>query len=366
MHYKNHPFKLYTGKRLDDMVESIRAIGIIKTPLVRPVVGGNRDGSALGNNQNYYEILSGHNRIVAAEMAGFTGVYCRVFEGLTDNEAHLIVTESNLFQRSFLDLSHSERAAALATQYEAMKKQGKRNDLVGEIRRLMEYPDLLTAKNKSDNADMMTDGNKGQNADMIVNRNKRQNTDEGDDLGAKPTSGQIVPEPREGRDRDVLGEKYGLDGRTISRYIRINNLIDHFKDWLDNKELTMGAAYQLAFTSKDYQEVLWDYITERKLSINEKQAKKIRYYIEQKIIHEDILDKLYGIGEYANQDNKPKKPKPTVNLKYKRRQLEYYFPENVSDETISKTILEALDFYKQYYGKIRVVVGDGGNQHSSR
>jgi ParB family chromosome partitioning protein len=119
--YPDHPFALYEGKRMDDMIESIREYGVISPIVVRPVA------------QNKYEILSGHNRVEAAMRAGLTEVPAIVKIDLSDDEAALIVTESNLIQRSFADLKHSERAVVLKNHLEAMKKldgQGKRNDLL--------------------------------------------------------------------------------------------------------------------------------------------------------------------------------------------------------------------------------------------
>ena len=96
--FKSHPFKLYEGKRFTDMAESIKANGVMLPIIVRP------------SENSTHEILSGHNRVNAAKAAGLDTVPAIVREGLTEDEAKLIVTETNLLQRSFADLSHSERA----------------------------------------------------------------------------------------------------------------------------------------------------------------------------------------------------------------------------------------------------------------
>jgi len=98
--YTNHPFKLYEGDRLDDMVRSIKELGVLMPVIVRP------------NEDETYEILSGHNRANAAKLAGLKEIPVIIKTGLSDDEAKLIVTETNLVQRSFADLSHSERAFA--------------------------------------------------------------------------------------------------------------------------------------------------------------------------------------------------------------------------------------------------------------
>ncbi len=90
-----------------------------------------------------YEILSGHNRANAAKEAGLEVIPTVIKEGgLTKEEAILIVTETNLMQRSFTDLAHSERATVIATRHDAMKSQGVRNDLLAEIEKLSKAPNL--------------------------------------------------------------------------------------------------------------------------------------------------------------------------------------------------------------------------------
>ena len=125
--YADHPFKLYEGERLDDMVRSVKELGVIVPVIVRPL-------------DEDYEILSGHNRVNAAKIAGLKKVPVIIKTGLTDEEAKLIVTETNLVQRSFADLSHSERAVALKMHLEALKEsnggQGTRTDLLDEIKTL--------------------------------------------------------------------------------------------------------------------------------------------------------------------------------------------------------------------------------------
>ena len=124
--FANHPFKLYEGERLNDMTRSIKEMGVLLPVIVRPNP----------KDKVNYEILSGHNRVNAAQRAGLTFVPVIIKEGLSDDEAKLIVTETNLVQRSFSDLSHSERAIALKQHMEVVRKQGKRSDLIDEIERL--------------------------------------------------------------------------------------------------------------------------------------------------------------------------------------------------------------------------------------
>ena len=114
--YHNHPFTLYTGKRLEDMVESIKENGILN-----PII-------ALKKETGSYEILSRHNRVNAARLADLKTVPCIVKENLSDKEAYTYVIETNLMQRSFSDLLSTEKALVLKMRYEKIARQGKRND----------------------------------------------------------------------------------------------------------------------------------------------------------------------------------------------------------------------------------------------
>ena len=121
--FHNHPFKLYEGQRLDDMVESIREHGIMIPILVRMYKGK-------------LEILSGHNRLNAAILAGLTEVPVIEKIGLTEKEAYTYVIETNLIQRGFSELLPSEQAAALEIEYDKVISQGKRNDIIREIEKM--------------------------------------------------------------------------------------------------------------------------------------------------------------------------------------------------------------------------------------
>ena len=114
--YHDHPFILYTGKRLDDMVESIKENGILNPIIV------------LKKEDGAYEILSGHNRVKT--------VPCIIKENLSEEQTYTYVIETNLMQRSFSDLLPTEKAFVLKMRYEKIASQGKRNDLQKDINNL--------------------------------------------------------------------------------------------------------------------------------------------------------------------------------------------------------------------------------------
>ena len=188
--FQGPPFRLYTGERFSDMVESIRQNGILMPLIVRRI---------FGDPAHDYEMLSGHNRMNAGQAAGLEGAWCVVKEGLSDAEAMMYVVETNLLQRSFSDLLPSEKAAVLTLRYSEMFSQGKRNDIQRELEEL------------------------------------------------ERGSGTCGSDFHKSRNRDVLGEDYALTGRQVATYLRINRLCDGLKLRLDEKLLTQASAVSLSY-----------------------------------------------------------------------------------------------------------------------
>ncbi len=115
--FKNHPFKLYDGEKLNDLVESIKEYGILSPVIAREI-----------ENQEELEILSGHNRVNAAKIIGLETVPT-IIKNVDDDTAQIIVAEANFRQRQ--DFLPSEKARAYKMQLDALKRQGRKrgNDL---------------------------------------------------------------------------------------------------------------------------------------------------------------------------------------------------------------------------------------------
>lgn len=118
--YGKHPFTLYTGERLDDMVQSVKSNGILTPIIVRDAAGK-------------YEILAGHNRTNAAKIAGLTTVPAVVKTNLSDEDAEMYVIETNLMQRGFKDLCTSEQAAVVALRHSKMFDEDKLKAIHDEL-----------------------------------------------------------------------------------------------------------------------------------------------------------------------------------------------------------------------------------------
>jgi ParB family chromosome partitioning protein len=111
---RDHPFKVQDDKAMDDLVGTIKEHGIMTPATVRP----EKDG-------NGYEIIAGHRRQMASQLAGYRNMPC-IVRNMTDDEAILAMTDDNLRQRE--TILPSEKALSLKMQYEAIKHQGARGD----------------------------------------------------------------------------------------------------------------------------------------------------------------------------------------------------------------------------------------------
>ena len=291
--YADHPFKLYEGERFDDMVRSVKELGVIVPIIVR----------LKDKARNKYEILSGHNRVNAAKSAGLDSVPAIIKEDLTDEDARLIVTETNLIQRSFADLSHSERAVALKMHMDAIKAQGKRTDIIDEVNLLL-------------NAD-------GQ----------RENE----------TSGLIDPKLEA---RDKTAKKYDLNARSVSRYVRLCELNKSLLNRIDNNEIGLYPAVSLSYLTSDEQAELNTVLESTSYKLDMKKAETLRELSEGEKLTSEKMTAILS-GEF---NKKPKSNTPPP-LKIKHKTYSKYFNEKVTvkemEETIDKALTEYFNNHKE-------------------
>ncbi|MFI3250494.1 MAG: ParB N-terminal domain-containing protein [Eubacteriales bacterium] len=282
-HFSAHKFKLYEGQQLSDMVTSVQELGIL-LPLI-----------VWKKEDNAHIILSGHNRYEAAKLAGLHEVPVIVKEDLTEEEATLIVTETNLHQRSFSDLSHSERAFSLSQHYEAMKRQGKRTDILNEL------SDLLNPYGSKD--------------------------------GITSSENQTKL-----RSDQKLAQNYGLSKDKVARYIRLANLESSLLDLIDEGKIGVTLAYPLTFiTDGELQNEIAEQV-ELGSRLNQKKADLLRSNFDGKKLDKQMVGEILS-GE---QTKKPKKVKP---ITLSKKMVDHYF-KNHSKEEI-ETILEVA--LKNYF-----------------
>lgn len=272
--FHNHQFSLYDGERRDDMVESIRKNGVMTPIVCRP----NPDGS------DTYEILIGHNRWNCSKIAGFETIPAIIKEQLTEDEAQTYVDESNLIQRGFNDLKVSEQARIIARRYSEMFSQGKRNDIINEIKML-----------------------NGENSAVT------------------------------GNSREKVAEEYGLSRNTIARLVRISKLSDSILGWIDKGQLAVRAGVELSYLLAEEQEKLFEINSvddNMLMKISEAQARDLRVLSADGVLDEDEMLKVLSA--------KKKKPDKKVSIAptlYKK-----YFA-GLSNEEIQQIVEQALEMF---------------------
>ncbi len=290
--FPNHRFKLYEGQQLDDMVESILQFGI----LLPIILWHTEDGR--------YIILSGHNRKNAAQLAGLTQGPVIIRENLTHDDAVLIVTETNLRQRSFSDMSHSERAYCLAQHYEALKSQGKRNDLLAEI-------------------------------EILLNPHGSEENETSSEVQTKS------------RSDTKLGQDYGLSRDKVAKYIRISNLIDPLISRVDTGEIAFLAAYDLSFVENTAkQQQIADLMESDSYKVDMKKAELFHSYYETGKLSDTAIVQILS-GE---KTRKPKSSKPQP-VKIKPAVISKYFTPQQTQKEIEETIDKALALYFENQNK---------------
>lgn len=293
--YKNHCFKLYEGERLDDMVRSVQQYGIMVPIIVRNVP-----------DSDTYEILSGHNRVNAAKIAGKKNVPALVKENLPDEFAEVYVIETNLLQRGFKELKISEQAFAVAVRYKKLFDQKKIQAISDELQ--------ILQHDKSCSRPPVGDGS-----------GKRMET--------------------------IAAEEYGIGHSTVARLLRINELSNELKTMVDDGNIKIRSAVELSYIPKEMQATLVKLMSEQEVSvIDMKMAKQLReistsYAEPSEEIIAEVLNGTYGAEEKPVKEKGEKVtiPKATYSRylgSYSKKEanliiekaLAYYF-ENNEEET---------------------------------
>jgi len=280
--FKGHPFRLYEGERLDDMIESIRTNGVLVPIIVRKV-------------DTAFEILAGHNRVNAAKLAGLDDIPALIFENISDEDAMVYVIETNLIQRSFSDMAHTEKAAVIALHHSKMFSQGKRNDILEQLEML----------------------------------GKPHNNGEND------TCAEI---PHKLKSREIVAKEYGLKRDTVASYLRIHKLNQSLKIRLDNNEFAVGTAVTLSFLKESGQELVDDCMVRNGLTVDMKKADILRQFSEKGKLNGESVYRILS-GETAP------KPNRTPTVKIDKNIYAQYFKPNQPAKEIQATVEKALEMY---------------------
>ena len=232
--FPNHPFKVKMDDKMLETIESVRAHGVLVPALVREKPTGG------------YEMISGHRRKMASELAGKETMPC-IVRNLSDDQAVIVMVDSNLQREEILP---SEKAFAYKMKLDAMKRQGQRTDLTS--------------------------------------------TPLGQKLGKYSV--------------EVLGEQVGESKSQIQRYIRLTELIPEILEMVDDKKISMRPAVELSYLPKEEQEILYDTMESEACTPSHAQAIKIRKFSAEGRLNEDVLLSIMS-EEKPNQVEQWKIPK---------------------------------------------------------
>ncbi|MCC8051590.1 MAG: ParB/RepB/Spo0J family partition protein [Clostridiales bacterium] len=224
--FKNHPFKVLDDERMMETVESVQQYGVLVPIIARPLSDGG------------YEIVSGHRRHRAGELAGKETIPVIVRE-LDDDEAVLLMVDSNLQRETILP---SEKAFAYKMKLEAMKHQGSRGDL---------------------------------------------------------TSGQVGPKLRSD---EIIAAEAGESRKQVQRYIRLTELIPPLLDMVDEKKVAFNPAYELSFLKPEEQQMLIETMDYEQTSPSLSQAQRLKQFSQEGRLTEDSMLAIMSEEKKPPQD----------------------------------------------------------------
>lgn len=224
--FPEHPFKVKDDEDMLQLVESIKERGVITPATVRLKEDGR------------YELISGHRRKRASELAGFETLRCEVVE-LTRDEATILMVESN-YQRS--QILPSEKAFAYKMRLDAMKRQGKRNDLTSTP------------------------------------------------VGQKYSIEQIADKSDDSKTQ-------------IQRFIRLTNLVPELLEFVDEGKIKMRPAVELSYLDEDSQRFVVDEIDMNDATPSHDQTIRMRKFYEEGKLTGDVIQAIMS-EEKPNQREK--------------------------------------------------------------
>lgn len=230
--FKNHPFQVTKNEELRELAESIKENGVVTPAIARPRPEGG------------YELIAGHRRKAACELAGISAMPVVVRE-LDDNTATIIMVDSNQQRENLLP---SEKAFSYKMKLEAIKRQGKRTDLTcGQV-------------------DHMLSGKKS---------------------------------------RDLIADENSESARTVQRYIRLTHLIPAILKMVDEKRIAFNPAVELSYLPEDMQKKLLEVMEMQLSTPSLSQAQQMKLLSAEGKLNENAMLKLMS-EEKPNQQDKLK------------------------------------------------------------
>lgn len=226
--FPNHPYQVKDNDEMREFAENIKANGVVMPVIVRPLKEGT------------YEMISGHRRKRACQLAGIKEIKAIVRE-LTDEQAIIQMVDSNKQREKILP---SEKAFAYKMKLEAIKKQGKRNDLITSSPVATKLNGTITA--------------------------------------------------------GIVGEEFGEGKDNVYRYIRLTELIPEILKLVDEEKMKLRPAVEISYLKKEKQEYLYETIKYTDVFPSHPQARQMRKLSSENKLTTDEIDRIMSI-EKSNQ-----------------------------------------------------------------
>ena len=219
--FKNHPFKVLDDESMQRTVESVEQYGVLSPLIARPRPEGG------------YEIISGHRRQHAAQLAGLDTLPVIVRQ-MDDDAAVLLMVDSNLQRENILP---SERAFAYKMKLEALKNQGARSDL---------------------------------------------------------TCGQIGHKLNGAKARDIVADESGDNARNVQRFIRLTNLVPELLDMVDEKKIAFNPAVELSYLDESQQRDFLEAMNDTQNAPSLSQAQRLKKLAQEGHFSYDVAFAVMG------------------------------------------------------------------------
>ena len=271
--FPEHPFKVQENEDLSKLKESIKDTGVLEPIIVRK------------KENNRYEIIAGHRRKFASELLGNNFIPC-IVRDMTKEEAIVYMVDSNLHRTNILP---SEKAKAYKMKINALKAQGKRNDLTSSP------------------------------------------------LATKLDTATLV------------GKEQGESRDQVYRYIKLNDLIPELLEMVDNSVLNekpsiaLRPAVEISYLSKDEQEMLFNSIEYSDATPSHAQAIKLRKKSELNGLTEEFIENL------MNEE----KPNQITKIKISENKIKSVMPKNYKVNNMEDFIVKAVEYYSRHLNRDR-------------
>lgn len=270
--FPDHPFKVRMDENMMEMVESVKQYGVLVPALVRPKPDGG------------YEMIAGHRRKTASELAGKPILSC-IVRDMTDDEATIVMVDSNLQREQILP---SEKAFAYKMKLDAMKRQGQRTDLTS------------------------------------------------DPLGWKLNGKESA---------SIVGKDGGDSQTQVRRYIRLTHLIPDILELVDNSvlkekevlQIALRPAVELSYLTETEQQDLLEIMESEDCTPSHAQAIKMRQFSQESRLDANVLLSIM----------QEEKPNQVEQFKIPRERISKFFSPGTPAKKMEDTIVKALELYRK-------------------